>query len=57
MFVGYQTPVEAPTMKEPNRAVPIVFDYVELRLRLPVRRPDDPFMTEAGITLPISRVL
>lgn len=44
-------------MKETNRTVPLVFDYVELRLRMPVRRPDDPFMSEAGITLPISRVL
>lgn len=44
-------------MREPNRTVPLVFDYVELRLRMPVRRPDDPFMTEAGITLPISRLL
>lgn len=44
-------------MREPNRAVPLVFDYVELRLRLPVRRADDPFLTEAGVTLPISRVL
>lgn len=44
-------------MKTPNRTVPLVFDYIELRLRMPVRRPHDPFMTEAGITLPISRVL
>jgi hypothetical protein len=44
-------------MKESNRCVPIVFDYVELRLRMPVRRPDDPFMSLAGVTLPISRVL
>jgi hypothetical protein len=40
-----------------NRCIPIVFDYVELRLRMPVRRPDDPFMREAGIQLPISKVL
>lgn len=40
-----------------NPTVPLVFDYIDLRLRLPVRRPDDPFMREAGITLPISRVL
>lgn len=44
-------------MQESNRCVPIIFDYVELRLRLPVRRPDDPFMRDAGITLPFSRVL
>lgn len=44
-------------MNEPNRCVPIIFDYAELRLRMPVRRPDDPFLTQAGVTLPISRVL
>jgi hypothetical protein len=40
-----------------NRCIPLIFDYVELRLRLPVRRPDDPFMREAGVQLPLSRVL
>jgi hypothetical protein len=44
-------------MSESNRCVPLVFDYVELRLRMPVRRPDDPFLNSAGVTLPISRVL
>jgi hypothetical protein len=44
-------------MSEFNRCVPLIFDYVELRLRMPVRRPDDPFMREAGVSLPISRVL
>ncbi len=44
-------------MFEPSRTVPIVFDYVEIRLRLPVRKADDPLMREAGLTLPISRVL
>lgn len=31
-------------MRELNRAVPLVFDYVELRLRTAVRRPDDLLM-------------
>lgn len=44
-------------MSESNRCVPLVFDYVELRLRMRVRRADDPFLTQAGVTLPISRVL
>ena len=44
-------------MSEPNRYVPLAFDYIELRLRMPVRRPDDPYLREAGIQLPISRVL
>jgi len=44
-------------MQEPSRCVPIAFDYVELRLRLPVRKADDPLMRESGIALPISRVL
>lgn len=45
------------SMHEPNRCVPLAFDYIELRLRMPVRRPDDPYLREAGIQLPISRVL
>lgn len=44
-------------MNEPSRCVPLIFDYVELRLRMPVRKADDPLMRESGITLPISRVL
>jgi hypothetical protein len=40
-----------------RRCVPLVFDYVELRLRLPVRRADDPFLNVAGISLPLSRIL
>ena len=44
-------------MLEPSRCVPIVFDYVDLRLRMPVRKADDPFMRESGIALPISRGL
>ncbi|MGZ3498580.1 MAG: hypothetical protein ACXWNK_17295 [Vulcanimicrobiaceae bacterium] len=40
-----------------RRVVPLIFDYCELRLRLPVRRADDPFMHAAGVTLPISRIL
>ncbi len=36
---------------------PLIFDYVELRLRMPVRRADDPMLREAGIVLPISKVL
>ncbi len=44
-------------MFEPSRTIPIIFDYVELRLRMPVRKADDPLMRESGITLPISRVL
>ena len=36
---------------------PLIFDYAELRLRIPVRRADDPLLREAGITLPISRLL
>lgn len=44
-------------MSQSNPTVPLVFDYVDLRLRMRVRRPDDPLLREAGITLPISRVL
>ena len=40
-----------------NRCIPLAFDFIELRLRMPVRRPDDRFMREAGVQLPISRVL
>jgi hypothetical protein len=40
-----------------NSTVPIIFDYVDIRLRMPVRRADDPLLREAGVTLPISRVL
>ena len=36
---------------------PMIFDYVELRLRMPVRRADDPLLREAGIVLPLSRLL
>ena len=45
-------------MREPNRCIPLAFDYLELRLRMPpVRKADDPFMAEAGIQLPVLRVL
>lgn len=44
-------------MNEPSRAVPLIFDYVELRLRMPVKKADDPMLRESGIQLPISRVL
>ena len=40
-----------------RRVIPLVFDYCELRLRLPVRRADDPFAYIAGVSLPISRIL
>lgn len=58
-----------------NRCIPLAFDFIELRLRMPVRRPDDRshggracragqdvpeaarFIREAGVQLPISRVL
>ena len=39
----------------PNR--PVIYDYVELRLSLPVRRADDALFREAGITPPNSRLL
>jgi hypothetical protein len=39
----------------PNR--PLIYDYVELRLRLPVRRADDALFREIGIALPHSRQL
>ena len=39
-----------------NQCRPLVFDYVELRLRMPVRRPGD-LTRDAGLALPISRVL
>jgi hypothetical protein len=35
----------------------MIYDYVELRLRMPVRRADDPLLREAGIMLPLSRLL
>ena len=44
-------------MREVARCLPLVFDYVELRLRMPVRRPDDPLLREAGVSLPFGRVL
>ena len=44
-------------MQEPARAVPLVFDYVELRLRMSVRPPEGPPLRDAGITLPFPRVL
>lgn len=44
-------------MVRTNRCLPLVFDYVELRLRMPVRRPGAALTREAGIALPISRVL
>jgi hypothetical protein len=42
---------------EPSRTIPLVFDFIELRLRLPVRKADDLFMRDIGLTLPISRFL
>ncbi len=36
---------------------PIIFDYVELRLRMPVCRADNPLLRQTGISLPISRLL
>jgi hypothetical protein len=57
MFVGYYTVQPEEEMNEPNRCVPLIFDYAELRLRMPVRKADDPLMRESGIQLPISRVL
>ena len=40
-----------------NRCLPLIYDYVELRLRMPVRRPGDPVVRDAGLALPICRVL
>jgi len=34
---------------------PLVFDYVDLRQRMPARRADDLFMEVAGLELPLSR--
>ncbi|HEY8298750.1 MAG TPA: hypothetical protein VIG32_12105 [Candidatus Baltobacteraceae bacterium] len=44
-------------MSESRPTIPIIFDYCELRLRLPAKRADDPFLRIAGISLPISRVM
>ncbi len=44
-------------MNEPSRCVPLVFDYVELRLRMPARKADDLLIRESGIQLPIFPVL
>jgi len=44
-------------MVQNRRCLPLVFDYVELRLRMPVRRPDEGVLRDAGLALPISRLL
>lgn len=44
-------------MVHSNRCQPLVFDYIELRLRMPVKRPGDTLIRDAGIALPICRLL
>ncbi len=44
-------------MREKRQAIPLIFDYADIRLRMPVKRPDDPFMEAAGIGLHLSRLL
>lgn len=56
MITGYQAS-ERLDMQEKKQAIPLIFDYADMRLRLPVRRPDDPFMEAAGIGFHLSRLL
>ena len=44
-------------MVQNRRCLPLVFDYVELRLRNPVRCLEDCAVRDAGLALPISRLL
>ncbi len=44
-------------MVQSNRCLPLVFDYIELRLRMPVRCADDSHVRDAGLALPFSRLL
>ena len=36
-------------MNRTRTTVPTIFDYADLRLRVPVRRADDPFLNVAGL--------
>jgi hypothetical protein len=36
---------------------PNIFDQVELQLRLPVKRPHDRIYPDAGLTIPLLRIL
>ena len=38
-----------------NPARPVIFDYSDFHLRLPVRPADDAFMQNAGLALPTAR--
>ena len=38
-----------------NRCLPLIFDYTELRLRMPVRRPGE--IRDPGLALPLSRLI
>lgn len=38
-----------------NPARPVIFDYSDLRLRLPVRPANDALLENAGIALPTAR--
>jgi hypothetical protein len=44
-------------MVESKRCLPLVYDYVELRLRMPVPRRGDGADRDSLLALPISRVL
>lgn len=55
MYGGYQR--KDPTMNTPPRVIPLIVDENELRLRLPIRKADDPGMRQAGNVLPILKVL
>lgn len=47
-------------MHEPNRCVPLIFDFVEMRLRIQTGKPDkgdpDGMRAAAGISLPLLRI-
>ena len=44
-------------MRESTRCIPLIIDPIELHLRLPVSRPSDRLLPDAGLTLPILRIL
>jgi hypothetical protein len=44
-------------MVESRRCLPLVYDYVELRLRMPVPRPREGAVRDSLLALPISRLI
>lgn len=52
MIVGYLPIKKETPVKDLRPTIPFVNDLADLRLRLPVRRADDPLMEMAGVRLP-----